>query len=156
MTSSVMGEGFVHCGQGGGSSDERLVANTQLPLLPDPLWTVPTSLPRSQPSLVLLPMHDKTEWEFFLQRLRTSIGSSSSPPGLFPIWASPARHLWHYFFYLWPLVQPLGRGLIIGSSWSSSTPTSLGRGRVAPPPTFSCKVRFFENYVLFARTRGLR
>jgi len=33
-----------------------------------------------------------------------------------------------------PLVQILGRGATVGSLWSSFTPLSLGRGRVAPPP----------------------
>jgi len=74
-----------------------------------------------------------TEGEFFIQRLRTpSTGSNSPPPGLSRIRASPARHLWH-FFYFKPLVQTLGRSPILGSQWSSSTPPSLGRGRVAPP-----------------------
>jgi len=77
--------------------------------------SVPTSLPRSQPSLVLLPMQDKTE-EFFLQRLWTlSAGSDSPPSGLSRIWASPTRHLWHYFFRFWPLVQTLGRCPTVGS-----------------------------------------
>jgi len=69
-----------------------------------PLSTVPTSLPRSQPSLVLLPMQDNTEGEFFLQRLWTPFAGSNSPPSrLSRIWASPARILWHYFhFDLWP------------------------------------------------------
>jgi len=98
-----------------------------------PLWIVPTSLPRSQPSLVLLSMQDKTE-EIFFQRLRTpSAGSNSPPPGLPCIWAFPARHVWHYFHF-WPLVQTLGRGPTVGSPLSSSTLLSLGRGRVAPPP----------------------
>jgi len=34
-------------------------------------------------------------------------------------------------FDLWS--QTLGRGSTVGSSWSSSTPPSLRRGRVAPP-----------------------
>jgi len=38
--------------------------------------------------------------EFFLQRLRTLFaGSDPPPPGLSYIRASPARHLWHYFFH---------------------------------------------------------
>jgi len=36
----------------------------------------------SQPSLVLLPMQDKTEGEFFLQRLWTPSAGSNSPSGL--------------------------------------------------------------------------
>jgi len=80
-------------------------------------------------------MQDKTEGEFFIQRLWTpSAGSNSPPPWLSRIRASPARNLRHYFFHFWPLVQTLGRGPTIGSPWSSSTPPSLGRGRVAPPP----------------------
>jgi len=43
------------------------------------LWTVPTSMPQSQPYLVLLSMQDKTETEFFLQRLRTPSAGSNSP-----------------------------------------------------------------------------
>jgi len=39
----------------------------------------------------------------------------------------------HYLFHFWPLVQTLGCGPTVGSPWSSSTPPSLGRSRVAPP-----------------------
>jgi len=121
---------------------------SQLPFLPDsfgflggtgsspsyPLWTISTSLPRSQLTSVLLPMQDKTE-EFFLQRLRTpSAGSDSPPPWLSRIQVFPACHLRHHFFHFWPLIQTLGRRLTIG--WSSSTPPSLGRGRAAPPPPY--------------------
>jgi len=64
------------------------------PSLSCPLWTIPTSLPRSQPSLVLLPKQDKTVEKFFLQRLRApSAGSRPPPSGLSRIWAFPARHL---------------------------------------------------------------
>jgi len=88
-------------------------------------------------SLVVLPMQDKTEGEFYLQRLRTPFaGSNSLPSGFFRIWASPARHLWHYTSSIWPLVQTLGRGPTVGSSWSSSTLPSLGRVRVSPPPPY--------------------
>jgi len=81
--------------------------------------------------LLSSPMQDETEE--FLQRLRTpSVGSDSPPPGLSCIWASPARYLWHYFHF-WPLVQTSGRGPTIGSLWSSSSPPSLGRGRIASP-----------------------
>jgi len=70
-----------------------------------------------------------------LAHLRTpSAGSDSPPPWLSCIRASPAGHLWHHFFHFWPLVQTLGRGPTVGSPWSSFTPPSLGRGRVAPPP----------------------
>jgi len=66
--------------------------------------------------------------------LRTpSAGSDPPPPWLSRIRASPARHLRHHLYFL-SLVQTLGRGLTVGSPWSSSTPLSLGRGRVAPPP----------------------
>jgi len=79
-------------------------------------------------------MQDKTEGEFFSQRLRTSSAKSNSPPpGLSRIWASPTRHLWHYFHFC-PLVQTMERDPTVGPPWSSSTPPSLGRGRVAPPP----------------------
>jgi len=71
---------------------QNLFHNSQLPLLPDPfgflggtdpspsrpLWTVPTLLPWSQPSLVLLPMQDKMEGEFFLQCLQTPSARSGS------------------------------------------------------------------------------
>jgi len=57
------------------------------------------------------------------------------PSGLSRIWASPARHLWHYFFHFWPLVLTLGRGPTVGSLWSFSTPPSLERGQTAPPPS---------------------
>jgi len=139
---------------------------SQLPLLPDsfgflggtgpspfyPLWIVSTSLPRLQPSFVLLPMQDKTEGEFFMQRLRTSsAGSDSPPPWLSRIRASPARHLRNHFFHFWFLVQTLGRGPTVGSPWSSPTPPSLGKGRVAPPPPI-CTCRHFDS--LFERGTG--
>jgi len=82
----------------------------------------------------------KPEGEFFMQRLRTpSAGYDSPLPWLSHSRASTARHLWHYFFHFWPLVQTLGRGPTAGFPWCSSTPPSLGRGRVAPspPPKFS-------------------
>jgi len=45
-------------------------------------------------------MQDEMEGEFFMQRLGThSAGLDSLPPGLSRIRASPARHLWHYFFH---------------------------------------------------------
>jgi len=81
-------------------------------------------------------MQDKTEGKFFLQRLRTpSAGSDPPPSGFSRIWASPAHHLWHYFFHFRPLVQILGCGPTIGFPWSSSAPPSFGRDRVAPQPT---------------------
>jgi len=62
---------------------------------------------------------------------------SNSPPGLSCIWfwASPARHLRHYFRFS-PLVETFGRGQTVSveSLWGSSTPPFLERGRVAPPP----------------------
>jgi len=109
---------------------------SQLPLLPDsfaflvgtgpfpsyPLWTISTSLPRSQPSFVLLFMQEKTEGEFFLQYLWTPpAGSDLPPPGLFSIWASPARHLWHYtssIFDLWSRLQLCSLWYVIAyDSW---------------------------------------
>jgi len=59
------------------------------------------------------------------------LAGSNSPPGLSRIWASPPRHLWHYF-HIWPLVQIFGRCPTVGSP-CSSTPPTLGRGQVAPP-----------------------
>jgi len=80
-------------------------------------------------------MQDKTVGKFFMQLLRTPYAGSDSPtPWLSRIWASPERHLQHYFFHFWPLVQTLGRVPTVGSLWSSSMPLSLRRGRVAPPP----------------------
>jgi len=77
----------------------------------------------------------------------THHGSNSPHSGLSLIldrtWASPARHLCHYFFHFWPLVQTLERGLTVASPWSSSTPPSLGRGRVVPPPTPRVKIAEF-------------
>jgi len=52
---------------------------SQLPLLSDSFGVL-TLLPLSQSPLVLLPMQDKTEGEFFLQRLRTPLAKSNSPP----------------------------------------------------------------------------
>jgi len=101
-------------------------------------WDCTTTMRRREvgvDNLVLSHMQDKTEREFFLQRLQTSsAGSKSRPSGLSRIWASPARHCWYYFFHFWPLVQTLERGPTVGSSWGSSAPPSLGRGRVASPP----------------------
>jgi len=55
-----------------------------------------------------IPMQDKTEGEFFMQRLRTpSAGSDST--GLPRTRATPARHLWHYFFHFLSPVQTLER-----------------------------------------------
>jgi len=70
--------------------------------------------------------------QFLLRRQTLSAGSNSPPSGLSHIWASPVRYLWHHFFHLWSLVQTLGRGPTFGSPWNSSTPPSLGRGRVVP------------------------
>jgi len=56
--------------------------------------------------------------------------------GFSRIWASPARQ--HYFFHFWRLVQTLERGPTVESPWSSSIPpwsSSIGKGRVAPPPS---------------------
>jgi len=75
------------------------------------LCTVPTSLPQSQPSLVLLPMQNNTEEEFFWEHLRIS---SAGCYLLLNCSASEARHLWHYFFHFWPLVQNVGRCLTLG------------------------------------------
>jgi len=82
--------------------------------------TTTLTLPRSQPSLVLLRIQAKTEREFFLQRLRIpSAGSSSSPPGLSRIRASPARHLWYYSIFdfwsrPWSVARLLGlRGITL-------------------------------------------
>jgi len=88
----------------------------------------------SQPSFVLFSMQDKTEGEFFLQRLR-SLTAGSNPPlsGLSRIWVSPARHLCRYFFHLWFLVQVLWRGPTVESLRNSFAPPSLGKGRIAPP-----------------------
>jgi len=82
-------------------------SSSQLPLLPDSFSffeELAVARPRfaccELPRLrchghkLLLPMQDKREEFFFLQRLRTSlIGSNSPPPGLSRIQASPARHL---------------------------------------------------------------
>jgi len=66
-------------------------------------------------------MQDKTE-ELTWQRLWISSAGSYSPPsGLSRIWASPARHLWHYSFHFWPLVQTLGRGPTVGLPLSFSS-----------------------------------
>jgi len=69
-----------------------------------------TSLSRSQPSFVLLPMQHKTKGEFFMQCLQTpSARPDLSPPWLSRIQASLARHL-RLSLHFWPLVQTLGRG----------------------------------------------
>jgi len=47
-----------------------------------------------------------------------------------------------------PLVQTLGRGSTVGSPWSSSTPPSLGRDRVTPPPIL------LRSYPLEKRTKN--
>jgi len=108
--------------------------NWLFPVLSAVNWLDFAATDTTQPSFVFLPMQDKKE-EFFMQRLRTpSAGSDSSPPWLSRIRVFPARHLQYYFFHFWPLVQTLGRGRTVWSPWSSFTPPSLGRGRVAPPP----------------------
>jgi len=117
-----------------------------------PLWrTVPTSLPRSQPSLVILLMQDKTEREFFMQRLRTPFaGSDSTPPGLSRTRSSPARHLWlgttSSIFDLWS--RPWGvAGLLVsvkflhvlipwkGSGSTTTTTTTYTCNQGFLPPT---------------------
>jgi len=104
------------------------------PSRPRPSWTVPTSLTRSQPSLVLLSMQEVNYTCSACGHPLQDLASNSPPFGLSRNWASPARYLWHYFFHFWSLVQTLGRRSTVGSPWSSSTPSSLGRGRVVPPP----------------------
>jgi len=102
-----------------------------LPSPSRPLWNVSTSLPRPQPSLVLLPMQE----EYLLaapadiicrillnihllldypasDALRRAIFGTT--PSIFDLWS-----------------QTLGLGLTIGPPWSFSAPPSLGRGRVA-------------------------
>jgi len=82
--------------------------------------------------------------KFFLQSLRTSsVGSHSPPSGLSRIWASAARHLWHYFFHFWSMVQTLLRSPIVRSPWSFSTSPSLGRSRVAPLPPVAETLNYF-------------
>jgi len=46
--------------------------------------------------------------------------------------SSSKKHIWHYFFHLWPLVQALGCDPFIGSPWSFSCIYFPGKGRVAP------------------------
>jgi len=87
------------------------------------LWTVTTSLPRSQPSLAFFPMQDKTERSFFLQHLQTpSAGFDSPPPGLSRIQASSAHHLLHYFFHFWPLSRSWGVARLLGRRWVPPRP----------------------------------
>jgi len=119
-----------------------------------PLLTVPNSLPRSQPSLVLLSMQDKTA-EFFLQRRRTSsAGSDSPPPELSCIWASSARHLWHYFFHFWSLDQTFGLGPTVGSPCSSSTPPIPQKGSGSTITRIGCwaSVEFLYAPILWKRS----
>jgi len=94
-----------------------------------PLWNVSILLPQSQPSFALLPMQDKTEGEFFLQRLRTSSAGSYlllDCPVSEPL-RPPSLALLPFLTYgsdreAWPDC--------CGSSWSSLAPPSLKRGRV--------------------------
>jgi len=102
------------------------------------LWTVQTSLPWSQPSLVLLPKQDKME-EFFLQHLQTPSARSDSPPppGLPHIRASPACHFWHYFFHFWPL----------WALWPFSSVTIFAQIFLIPRPWGLAKLLdFFEDH----------
>jgi len=113
------------------------------------LWTLSTSLPRPQPSLVLLSMQDKTEGEFFLQSLRTpSIELSSSLSGLSCIWATPACHLWHYFFHFWSrpwgVVRLMGFCGLVEFLWCYA-PLSFGRDQVTPPSTREANPQIISN-----------
>jgi len=104
-----------------------------------------TSLPRSQPFLVLLPMQDKMEGEFFLQRLRTSSAKSYSPTsGLSHIRASPAHHLWHYFFHFLPL-QTLERGPTVGSAFVEFLRAHISRKGSDSITTTTLPVNFENN-----------
>jgi len=76
--------------------------------------------------VIVLSVQEKTE-EFFFHRLWSSTAGSNSPPELSRIWASPARHLWHYFLHLWPLVLTNGRGPTVGSPRNSFVSPSTER-----------------------------
>jgi len=93
-----------------------------------------TLLPRSQHSLVLLPMQDNTEGEFFLQRCGHPLQDLTHLLLDCPASEPLRRAIFGTFFHFWPLVQTLGRGPTVGLLERSSTPPSLGRGRIAPPP----------------------
>jgi len=69
------------------------------------LWTVPTWLLRSHSSFFLFPMQEKRKDN---SSCSASAKFNSPPSGLPCTWASPARHLWHYFFHFWFLVQTFG------------------------------------------------
>jgi len=47
----------------------------------------------------------------------------------------------------------MGRGPTVGSPWSSSTPSSLGRGRVAsPPPTLGHSEQHQKLHLIYTKT----
>ena len=72
---------------------------------------------------------------------RTSIISSSTV-----VLLNPSQiYLWLLSLYSRSMVQTLGCGPIVGSPRSSSTPPSLGRGRVVPPPQSSTDANLFRN-----------
>jgi len=129
---------------------------SQLSLLPDsfafpggigpnlsrPPWAVPTSLPRSQSSFVLLSMQDETEeviaepvdivcWIWLASWIVPRLGLFGAP--FFAL-----LHFWH-------LVQSLGCGPTVGHPRNSTAPRSIEKaGRAAPPPGVTVQVP--QNY----------
>jgi len=99
------------------------------------------------------PMQDKTEGEF-LQRLRTiSAGSDSPHSDLSCIWASLACALSLALFLPFLTSGPdLRPGPTVGFPWSSSTPPSIGRGRVVPPPPRGNRTQIFRLWGVFFKT----
>jgi len=79
----------------------------------DSLWTLSTSLLRSQPSFVRLPYAELNERRA-LAAPADALCGIQPPSGLSRIWASPARHLWHYFFHFLPQSRPWGVAWLLG------------------------------------------
>jgi len=76
------------------------------------------------PTTLVTPLHPTSEQ----QCLWTSSARSNSLSfELSRICASPALHLWLYFFHFWPLIQTMGCIRSVGYPRNSSAPLSLGR-----------------------------
>jgi len=122
--------------RGAGTAPPRWGGETLLQLAPSPshpLWTDPTSLPRSQPSL--------SSYLCRIKRKNSSCSACGHPlqdqTHLFLdcLASEPLqRAIFDTTYSIFDLWSNLGAWPDCGSPWSFSTPPSLGRGQVASPP----------------------